>query len=124
VSEWVSETAVCGRVCENGRHAQGARWTRACGRQLAAVMGGRHFTSDTSGHSGHWSADGDDGCADTAGACFAGRDDYVPTPPTYLPIRDVVLQRSATTGGGVPEALVVAVVGRAGMGGCWAGGHV
>jgi hypothetical protein len=31
---------------------------------------------------------------------------------------------SATTGGGVPEALVVAVVGRAGMGGCWAGGHV
>jgi hypothetical protein len=32
-----------------------------------------------------------------------------------------VLQRSATTGGGVPEAVVVAVVGRARIGACWAG---
>jgi hypothetical protein len=93
VGEWVSETAVCVEECVKtagtrrehaGRARVGGSW------QLAAVMGGRHFTSDTSGHSGHWSADGDDGCADTAGACFAGRDDYVPTPPRYLPIRDVV----------------------------------
>jgi hypothetical protein len=51
VGEWVSEseTAVCMDVCENGRHAQGARWAGACGRQLswAGVM------SDMSGHPGH-----------------------------------------------------------------------